>query len=91
MKQIFINGIHDYDFEKKDRSYNLYFNQGDQWQSHTRGKLALSLEDTGNGFKVKKIKGREFNYSQALYLTILLKIAHRADDYKFEMSDKIEF
>lgn len=90
MKEIFIDGVAEYQYELKDRTHNLYFNKGEQWCADSRGELAMSITDTGNKLKLHNIiKSGNINYMEGLHLTILLKIIHC--DYKFEMADKIQF
>jgi len=90
MKEIFIDGEYEYDYEELDGVYTLYHNHSEQWNLHTKGGVALQIIDDGNGLKFggKKIKNR-IDYSQSIYLTILLKLINK--DYKFEVSNKVIF
>lgn len=90
-KEIFIDGVAEYQYELKDKTHILYYNNSDQWCDSTKGTVAMSIIDTGDELKIggQQTKKNRLNYMEALHITILLKIIH--SDYKFEMGEKIEF
>jgi hypothetical protein len=88
MKEIFIDGEYEYDYELIDNIHTLYYNNSENWDINVRNTIALQIIDNGNNLifskKLKKVK-----YDKSLYLTILLKLINI--DYKFEISDKTIF
>lgn len=85
-EQIFFEGNYEYDLVTDDESISLYYNNGEQWTQSNRGKLILSLENTGNGYKVKNLRSKKFfDYSDAVHLNILL---NAIKDYSIEISEK---
>jgi hypothetical protein len=94
MKKIFVNGEYDYDYSEEIIDGNtihiLFSSNTEHWSGHYRGVKLLSITDNGNGFVFNHSKPKkEMDYHYTLYLTILLKIIY-FNDYKIEMSDKIE-
>lgn len=89
-KCIYLDGNYEYDYEELDGVHTLYFNNSECWQSDTRGTIAFSLTDDENGliFSARENKNR-LNYSESIYLTILLKLINA--DYTFEIGTKTEF
>lgn len=90
MKKIFIDGEYDYDYEKVDCIHTLYYNNCEHWNEDTKGTIALQIIENNEGLKFseEKIK-RSIDYSQALHLTILLKLINV--NHTFEISNKIIF
>lgn len=90
MKEIFVDGEYEYDYEEVDGVHTLHYNNSEYWNSNIRNTIALQLTDDGNGliFGEEKLK-KKINYSQSIYLTILLKLINK--DYKFEISNKVIF
>lgn len=84
MKQpIFIDGRHDYTFEKLDRFYNLYYSADTAWTKPN--ELTMSLHDTGSGIKIKQKKKTFLGNDEALKLHILLTMLHKEEGYKIEV------
>lgn len=82
---IFEDNVHEYDYSynEEKRTYILYYSEGEQWTSHCRGEIALKIKDTGNGLKIKSLGKKNYlDYSEAVYLDILLRIIHK--EYKIE-------
>jgi hypothetical protein len=90
MQEVFVDGEYEYDYEEVNGVHTLYYNNCEHWHSHIKGTIALQLINDGNGLKFgeEKLKKR-IDYSQSLYLTILLKLINA--DYKFEISNKVTF
>lgn len=88
-KLIIIDETHEYDYELKDKTHILYYNNSDSWSDHTKGTIAMSIIDEGDEIVIGVKKIKKLDCMQALYLTILLKIIH--SDYKFEIAEKILF
>jgi hypothetical protein len=91
MREIFIDGTTEYQYELIDKTHTLYYNQGEQWQDSVKGTVAMSIVDTGNALKIggQQTKNNNLSYMESLHLTILLKLIN--SDYKFEIGEKIEF
>lgn len=89
-KAIFINNVHEHDYLKYGKVHILYYSEGEQWSSHVRGETVMSIKDTGNGLVITSQKKKNnLDYSEAIYLDILLRIIHKED--KIEMvENKIE-
>jgi len=84
IQQIFIDDIHEYDYEKLTQGniihHNLYFSKAEQWADFTKGKIAMVIKDDGNGLEVGK--SGKINYSQAEQLFILLKLINPIQKYE---------
>lgn len=81
---IFFEGIHEYDLEVDDNLYTLYHNQADCWVADTRGTIAFQIKDTGNEITFKTDKKNMLNYSEAMYMYLILSFKK---DYKLEIYD----
>jgi hypothetical protein len=94
MKKIFVNGEYDYDYSEEIIDGNvvhiLSTSNAEHWSEHYKGVDLLSITDNGDGFVFNhgKLK-KKMDYDYAFYLSILLKIIS-FNDYKIEISDKIE-
>ena len=85
-QQIFVDNIYDYDYEEQDRTHTLYYSNGDQWNGHIKGEVAMAINDDGNGLKVKFNEKGRIDYSEAQELFILLKLINEPSVY--EISSK---
>jgi hypothetical protein len=86
-QQIFIDDIHEYDYEEQDGVHHtLYYSNGGEWQNHIKGNIAMTIEDDGNGLKVKFDDNYRIDYSEAEQLFILLKLIN--SPAKYEISTK---
>lgn len=85
-QQIFVDNIHDYNYEEVDGAHSLYYSNGDQWNEHVKGDIAMTIEDDGNGLKVKFNEKGRIDYSEAEKLCILLKLINHPSVY--EISSK---
>lgn len=82
---IFVENVHEYDYSynKEKRTHILYYSEGEQWTINYKGDIALEIKDTGNGLKIKSLRKKNYlDYSEAVYLDILLRIIHK--EYKIE-------
>lgn len=84
-----------YDLISTDNGYTLLYGEG--FTKLATGKLAASLEDTGNNFIIKMSDGSiqdsflkkiEIDYSQAVNLLALLLLTHK--EYKFSVTGGFE-
>lgn len=90
-KPIFVDDIHDYDLLVNNDNYTLFYSEGEQWTSNTRGKIAMEITDDGNGFYIVEPKlsdGNHFDYSEMLFVSILTKIIFQ--NRKIELAEKIK-
>jgi hypothetical protein len=94
MKQIFVDGQHDYDYSQELTEegvvHILFCSNADHWSEHYRGKELLSITDDGDGFNFNHSRPKkEMDYHYTFYLSILLKIIS-FNDHKVEISGKLE-
>ena len=89
-KEIFIDNIHEHSLsvtiKNKKTVYTLFYSYGEQWCDSVKGTIALQVVDDGNDVKIVGCKGNKFNYSEAPYLSIILREIHK--DYTFEQGTK---
>lgn len=84
------NGGHEYDLvvikNCDGRTIELYHSMGKQWLNHARGELVLSMTDNGNGVKFDR-KLKKLDYSQLLYLRIILNFEHKTASNVLDRED----
>ena len=73
-------GEHDYnviveDIEGKGTKYSIHMSHGEQYQSHAKGELVISMLDTGNEIVFSK-PIKKLDYAESLCLRILLSVEH---------------
>ena len=92
-KQIFIDDIHEYDYEYAIKGnikfHTLYYSNGSEWTEHVKGMIAMSIVDDGNGLQGTEESSNRINYSEAEQLLILLKLIN--SPAKYEIGTKILF
>ena len=87
-QQIFIDDIHEYDYEELTagniKYHNLYYSNGGEWQNHVKGMIAMSIANNGNGLVINEFLeiSSEINYSEAEQLFILLKLINSPAKYE---------
>lgn len=84
-QQIFVDGVYDYDYEVvDDNKHTLYYSTGDNWTSYYRGKIALQIEDDGNGFKflTKFTEKNRMDYSETEHMYILIRLTNCHNNYE---------
>lgn len=87
-QQIFIDDIHEYDYEEVTvgniKYHNLYYSNGGEWQNHIKGMIAMSIANNGNGLIINEFleDSSEINYSEAEELFILLKLINSPAKYE---------
>ena len=82
-QQIFIDDIHEYDYELSDDNlHTLYYSNTEQWNDHIKGKIAMTIEDDGNGLKVYFDENGRIDYAEAECLFILLKLINQPAKYE---------
>lgn len=90
IKEIFIDNVHEHSLsittKNKKTFYTLFYSCGEQWNESVRGTIALQVVDDGNDVKIVGHKSNKFNYSEVLYLSIILREMHK--DYIFEQGTK---
>lgn len=76
MAKIKIKGVHEYDLvtlEKGNQTiYYVSYSNGEQWNKHVRGAVAMIVKDTGSGLKFLQLKKGFLGYDEAEILRILL-------------------
>lgn len=76
------DGLHEYDLlvetVKHGNKFSLHYSEGKQWFEHTKGKLAISMINTGNDIKFDRtIKNVDF--AMLLHIRILINFEHQTD------------
>lgn len=89
MTQIFINQEYEYDYQEVDGVHTLYRNNSEQWIASVKGEVVMKITDDRNGLIFGEKLKKRIDYSESIYLTILLKLINK--DYKFEISNKVMF
>jgi hypothetical protein len=93
MREIFVNGIHDYDIKEVGEDTVLSRSYGGNWQDHVKGKEVLRITDDGNGVDIRfedlSLDLLRLDYSQREELLILLKLT--ASDSIHEVGTKKKF
>jgi hypothetical protein len=94
MRQIFVDGVYDYDYSKEETeqgiTHILFSSNSEHWNSGHRGVEILSITDNGDGFIFNHSKPKkEMDYHYAFYLSIMLKIIS-FNGCKVEISGKKE-
>ena len=89
------NGNHEYDLVVIDhgntfavRTIELYHSMGEQWSSEAKGQMVLSCTDNGNGVKFDR-KFKKLDYSELLYLRIILNFEHKTTSNELDREDYI--
>jgi hypothetical protein len=89
-QQIFIDDVHEYDYEflqtGNGKLHNLYYSNGSEWTEHVKGMVAMSIKDDGNGLEGMDGSSNRINYSEAEQLFILLKLIN--SPAKYEIAEK---
>ena len=84
-QQIFIDDIHEYDYELIDDCHTLLYN-GCNWNSNILNSEAICLVDDGNGLVVRfDSLGRgaiSIDYAEAERLFLILKLAMQPAKYE---------
>jgi hypothetical protein len=86
-QQIFIDDIHEYDYELSDDNlHTLYYSNGGEWQNHIKETVSNTVIDDGNGliirFDTANKTGIRLDYSEAERLFILLKLINSPAKYE---------
>lgn len=97
-EEIYINGVHEYDYHKLEASsdatvHTLYFSDSSEWADNIQKQVAMQLVDTGNGIQIIGITTKkEINYLEAEHLHILLRLSSQKCIYQIaEPALKKEF
>ena len=82
MKVISLDGNSEYNLIEEQGNYFIYYNQSECWNINTRGTLAFSLVNTGNGFKITQKHKGKLDYSESFLLYLLLRLEYKDYDIK---------
>lgn len=85
-KLILFEGNYQYDLTIYDGKYTLYHNHSECWQEHVRGTVAFEMVNSGNNWKYKTEKKNKLNYSESMYIYLILSLEK---DYKLEVVDNV--
>jgi hypothetical protein len=94
MKQIFVDGVYDYDYSQELTEegvvHILFCSNEDHWSESHRGIELISITDDGDGFNFNSGRPKKrMDYHKAFALSVLLKIIS-FNDHKVEISGKLE-
>jgi len=81
-QQIFVDDVHEYDYDVVDDNIHALYFQGGQWNSHLLGTVAMAIEDDGNGLQVFFEELGRIDYAEAERLFILLKLINQPAKYE---------
>ena len=81
-QQIFVDHVHEYDYDIVDDNIHALYFQGGQWNSHLLGTVAMAIKDDGNGLIVKFDENGRIDYAEAERLFILLKLINQPAKYE---------
>ena len=87
MEEIYIDGIHEYDYlktETKDQTiHTLYYSDHIEWASSIVGTKAIELIDTHNDVHIEEIDiSKAMNYLQMEQLHIILRLYSQESTYQ---------
>ena len=85
-QQIFIDDIHEYDYELVGNQHILSYSDASQWSSNVQGYVAMQIVDDGNGLISKFREENRIDYAEAERLFVLLKLAMQPA--KYEIAEK---
>jgi hypothetical protein len=84
-QQIFIDDIHEYDYELIDDCHTLLYN-GENWNSNMLNSEAICLVDDGNGLVIRfdslGTNAISIDYDEAERLFLILKLAMQPAKYE---------
>ena len=79
---VFEGGLHEYTITdrptKKGRVISLFYSDGEQWTSHTRGEFIMKLKVTGNGVKLSK-DTKNLGYDELHGIRLLINYERETD------------
>lgn len=79
---VFEQGLHEYTIidkpTAKGRKISLFHSDAEQWTSHTRGTLIMSMTITGNGVRFSK-NIKSMDYSQLYAMRLLMNYERETD------------
>ena len=85
-QQIFIDDIHEYDYELVGNQHVLSYSNGEQWTNLYKGVVASTIKDDGNGLILSLYNEEKLDYSEAERLFVLLKLV--LEPAKYEIATK---
>ena len=86
-QQIFIDDIHEYDYELVGNQHILSYSNGEQWTNIYKGVVASTIQDDGNGLLLSLYNEERLDYAEAERLAVLLKLAMQPA--KYEIATKV--
>ena len=85
-QQIFIDDIHEYDYELVGNQHIVSYSNGEQWTNIYKGVVASTIQDDGNGLLLSLYNEERLDYAEAERLAVLLKLAMQPA--KYEIAEK---
>lgn len=96
-KNVYVDGIHEYDYLKDDLSseiaiHTLYHSNSNVWHQNTKGTMAVQLLDDGDGVQINNVDINNIEYLELEQLHILLRLHAQLSKYEIlDPLDKKEF
>ena len=81
-QQIFVDDVHEYDYDVVNDNVHVLYFQGGQWNSNLLGRVAMSIKDDGNGLDIFFEELGRIDYAEAERLFILLKLINQPAKYE---------
>lgn len=79
---VFENGLHEYTITdkptKNGRVISLFYSEGEQWTSHTRGEFIMKMKVTGDGVKFSK-NTKSLQYDELHEMRLLMNYERETD------------
>jgi len=86
MEEIYIDGIHEYDYLKtatKDETvHTLYYSDHIEWSGGIVGTKAIELIDSGNGVSINNTSLNDEDYLRIEQLHVLLRLYSQPSVYE---------
>ena len=83
---------HEYDIEVAEGDngvlFSLFYSKGEQWTEHTKGTLALSMLNDGNGVKFNQTF-KSLDYSELEHVRLLVSFEHGTNESYSEYKHRV--
>ena len=93
-KPIFVDEQHEYDYElelaEEGTLHTLSHSQSNSWNEHVKATMCMQILDDGNGFHMlNKFNKKNFDYSEAEHLYILLTLCNSPAKYEIATKESL--
>lgn len=84
---VFEQGKHEYTIIDKEttkgRKISLFYSDSETWTGHTRGTLAMTLKDNGNGVRLNK-NTKSLDYGQLTQMRLLFNYLRETESHEHD-------